>query len=90
MSRYPIEPGCVVISKCGRDEGRVFLVVAEIDSDFVYLADGKLRGMDHLKKKRRKHLKTTGIVAEEFLQKLREGAAVQNHEVRSWLKREEK
>ena len=90
MNRYPIEPGCVVISKCGRDEGRTFLVVAEIDSDFVYVADGRLRGMDHLKKKRRKHLKTTGIVAEEFLQRLREGAAVQNHEVRSWLKREEK
>ena len=90
MNKYPIEPGCVVISKMGRDEGRAFLVVSEVDSDFVLVADGRLRGMDHLKKKRRKHLKTTGIVVEEYLSKLREGAEVQNHEVRSWLKREEK
>ena len=54
------------------------------------LADGKLRTMDHLKKKRRKHLKTTGIVVEELRERLREGAAVENHEVRSWLKREDK
>ena len=90
MNKYPVEPGCIVISKMGRDEGRSFLVVSEIDSEFVYLADGKLRGMDHLKKKRRKHLKTTGIVVQEYLSKLREGAEVQNHEVRAWLKREEK
>ena len=90
MNKYPIEIGAVVISKMGRDEGRSFVVVQEVDSDFVLLADGKLRGMDHLKKKRRKHLKTTGIVVEEAVARLREGAAIENHEVRSWLKREEK
>ena len=73
----------------GRDEGRPFVVIQEVDADFVLLADGKLRTMDHLKKKRRKHLKTTGIVVEELRERLRDGAAVENHEVRSWLKREE-
>ena len=90
MNKYPIEVGAVVVSRMGRDEGRSFVVVQELDSDFVLLADGKLRGMDHLKRKRRKHLKTTGIVVEELRQRLREGAAVENHEVRSWLKREDK
>ena len=90
MNKYPIEIGAVVISKMGRDEGRSFVVVQEVDSDFVLLADGKLRGMDHLKKKRRKHLKTTGIVVEEAAARLRAGAVIENHEVRSWLKREEK
>ena len=90
MNKYPIEVGAVVVSRMGRDEGRSFVVVQELDSDFVLLADGKLRTMDHLKKKRRKHLKTTGIVVEELRERLREGAAVENHEVRSWLKREDK
>lgn len=90
MNKYPVELGAIVISKMGRDEGRSFVVVQEVDSDFVMLADGKLRTMDHLKKKRRKHLKTTGIVVEELRNRLREGAPVENHEVRSWLKREEK
>ena len=89
MNKYPIEAGAVVISKRGRDEGRPFIVVQEVDQDFVLLADGKLRTMDHLKKKRRKHLKTTGIVVEELRERLRDGAAIENHEVRSWLKREE-
>lgn len=89
MNKYPIEVGAVVVSKMGRDEGRSFVVVQELDSDFVLLADGKLRTMDHLKKKRRKHLRTTGIVVEELRERLREGAAVENHEIRSWLKRED-
>jgi len=90
MNKYPIEVGAIVVSKMGRDEGRSFVVIQEVDSDFVMLADGGLRTMDRLKKKRRKHLKTTGIVVEELCERMRTGAAVENHEVRSWLKREEK
>ena len=90
MNKYPINVGDVVISKMGRDEGRSFVVIQEVDSDFVLLADGKLRTMDHLKMKRRKHLKTTGIVVDELRKRLANGQAVENHEVRSWLKREEK
>ena len=90
MNKYPIELGAVVVSQMGRDEGRSFVVIQEVDSEFVLLADGRLRTMDHLKKKRRKHLKTTGIVVEELRSRLLEGGMVENHEVRSWLKREEK
>ena len=90
MNKYPIEVGAVVISKMGRDEGRSFVVIQEVDSDFVLLADGKLRTMDHLKKKRRKHLKTTGILVEELRRRIANGETVENHEVRSWLKRDEK
>ena len=89
MNKYPIEVGTIVISKMGRDQGRSFVVVQEIDEDFVMLADGKLRTMNRLKKKRRKHLKTTGIVVQELKARLENGQTVENHEVRSWLKREE-
>ena len=90
MNKYPVEVGAIVVSKMGRDEGRSFVVIQEVDSDFVLLADGRLRTMDHLKKKRRKHLQTTGIVVEELRTRLLNGGTVENHEVRSWLKREEK
>ena len=90
MNKYPIEIGAIVISKMGRDEGRSFVVIQEVDSEFVLVADGKLRTMDHLKMKRRKHLKTTGIVVEELRQRLANRQTVENHEDRSWLKREEK
>ncbi len=90
MNKYPIELGAIVESKMGRDAGRSFVVIQEVDCDFVLVADGRLRTMDHLKKKRRRHLKTTGIVVEELRSRLLNGGTVENHEVRSWLKREEK
>ena len=89
MNKYPIEVGAVVVSKMGRDEGRSFVVVEREDGDFVKISDGRLRKMDHLKRKRVKHLRTTGIVIEEVQKRLGEGAAIEDHEVRSWLKRED-
>ena len=52
MSAIPVEIGRVVVSRCGRDEGRRFLVVREVDADFVLIADGKTRKAEKLKKKR--------------------------------------
>ena len=89
MKMFPIEVGCIVRSLAGRDQGRLFVVIQEIDQDFVFVANGKLRGMDRLKKKRRKHLKTTGAVVEELRARLAVGETVEDHEIRSWLKKEE-
>ena len=89
MNKFPVEIGSIVTSKAGRDEGRLFIVVQEIDADFVMVANGQLRKMDHLKKKRRKYLRPTGIVCEELRTRISEGKPVEDHEVRSWLKKEE-
>jgi len=89
MKMFPIEVGCIVRSLAGRDQGRLFVVIQEIDQDFVFVANGKLRGMDRLKKKRRKHLKSTGAVVEELRARLAAGETVEDHEIRSWLKKEE-
>ena len=89
MKMLPIETGSVVRSLAGRDQDRLFVVIQEVDSDFVMVANGKLRGMDRLKKKRRRHLKPTGSVVEELRGRLAAGGAVEDHEIRSWLKKEE-
>ena len=89
MKMFPIEVGSIVRSLAGRDQGRLFVVIQELDSDFVTVANGKLRGMDRLKKKRRKHLKPTGGVVEELRSRIANGETVEDHEVRSWLKKEE-
>ena len=70
MKMLPIEVGSVVISKAGRDQGRLFLVVEEVDADFVMVANGALRKLDRLKKKRRKHLKPTGRIVPELRDRL--------------------
>ena len=48
--------GIVVFSKKGRDKGRYFVVLYTLDAEFVMMADGDTRKLDHMKKKRRKHL----------------------------------
>ena len=89
MNKAPIEVGSVVISKAGRDQGRRFLVIAEVDADFVMVANGELRRMDRLKKKRRKHLKPTGVTVPALRERLSAGEPVQDHELRAWLREEE-
>ena len=89
MKMMPIELGSVVISKAGRDQGRRFLVVGEVDADFVWIANGDQRKMDRLKKKRRRHLKPTGQVVEALARRLSDGGVVEDHELRAWLREEE-
>jgi len=89
MNRLPVEIGSVVISKAGRDRGRPFLVVGELDDDFVTVANGDLRKLDHQKKKRRKHLKPTGRVVTELRDRLSQGKPIEDHELRAWLSEEE-
>ena len=89
MSGIPVQLGSIVISKAGRDQGRLFLVVAEVDDDFVMVANGALRKMDRQKKKRRKHLKPTGTVVQAVRERLAEGRPIEDHELRAWLSEEE-
>ena len=89
MNKLPVELGSIVISKAGRDQGSMFLVVGEVDDDFVMVANGALRKMDRQKKKRRKHLKPTGRVVEALQQRLSQGKPVEDHELRAWLSEEE-
>ena len=89
MNRLPVETGSVVRSKAGRDQGRLFLVVGEVDDDFVLIANGELRRMDRLKKKRRKHLKPTGKVVQALADRISSGEKVEDHELRAWLREEE-
>ena len=58
MQRIPLEPGRVVRSLAGRDEGRYFVVLQLVEDDqFVLLADGDTRKYQHPKKKKIKHVK---------------------------------
>lgn len=88
MNRLPLKVGSVAVSMAGRDEGRTFAVLEELDADFVLTVDGKLRGMERPKKKRRKHLKATGRVLEEMVSRLESGQTVLDYELRTWLNEE--
>lgn len=65
--------GDLVISKAGHDKDARYIIIEET-GDFVYLADGRLRGVGHPKKKRRKHIQPiykydTAAVREKLMNK---------------------
>ena len=89
MNKIPVALGSVVNSRAGRDAGRPFLVIRELDQDYVLIADGGLRTMDRPKKKKRRHLKPTGQVDTHLREKLMGGEPVSDKEIRLSLSNEE-
>ncbi len=53
MDRF--ETGLLARSKAGHDEGRVY-VITGVEDAYVYLVDGKIRTLNHPKKKKKKHV----------------------------------
>ena len=64
-----IQTGSVVYSKAGRDKTNKFLVL-KVEGEYAYIADGNLRKVDKLKKKKLKHLQKTNTVFENVSENL--------------------
>ena len=79
-----IRPGQVVFSKKGRDKSRYFVVLYDVDAEFVMITDGDTRKLDHLKKKRRKHLTACPLEAPGLLEKYSIGQ-LKDSDVRAFL-----
>lgn len=47
--------GMLAVSKAGHDRGTTYVIIGE-ESEYVYLADGQVRGVDKPKKKNKKHI----------------------------------
>lgn len=76
--------GQVVISKAGRDKGVYYIVMACHDN-YVLVADGDSRRMDHFKKKKIKHLQPTKTISDEIGYKIRKHLKLTNLEIRQSL-----
>ncbi len=76
-----VDAGSIVYAIAGRDKGGVFVVVG-LAGTYCYLADGKSRKADHPKKKKWKHIKASGQVAESLKEKIALGERPTNSEIR--------
>ena len=56
MKEQTLITGEIVLSRAGRDRGRAFVITEVRDTEYVLIADGRLRKIDRPKKKKRKHL----------------------------------
>jgi hypothetical protein len=84
MMGQPIEPGRVVLSRAGRDAGRLFVVLAMLDENHAAIADGALRKVAAPKKKKIKHLRAKLECFPNLLEKLQNGHLL-DADVRSCL-----
>ena len=58
--------GELATSKAGHDKNRLYLIIGE-EGDSVYLCDGRLRGVEHPKKKKKKHIQIIHSSAQDTL-----------------------
>ena len=77
--------GQVVYSKSGRDKTLPFVVLS-VDGEYLILADGDKRTIEHPKRKKIKHVQGTNYVNIELKEKLETGSYIQNAELVKVLK----
>ena len=58
--------GELATSKAGHDKDRLCMIVGE-EGECVYLCDGRLRGVEHPKKKKKKHIQIIHSSAQDTL-----------------------
>ena len=78
--------GMLAISKAGHDKQTVYMIVGE-DRETVYLCDGRLKTVEHPKKKNKKHIQPVKKgVDESVREKLIKGLPVRNEEIKKVIK----
>ncbi|MGE5454912.1 MAG: hypothetical protein ACM3O9_06915 [Methylocystaceae bacterium] len=78
--------GSLVYSRQGRDMGKPFLVVGQINERYVLIADGDLRHLDNPKLKNLRHLSLSRVKSEELIQALARGEPLENHRLRKLVR----
>jgi large subunit ribosomal protein L14e len=83
--RMDFQPGDSVLSRAGRDKGRVFVVLAVREPDYITIADGDLRKVENPKLKKVKHVRHTGIRITAIAEKIKAGERITNSDIRKAL-----
>ena len=82
--------GFLASSKAGHDKDKVYVIIKE-DTEYVWLADGKIKTVEKPKKKRKKHIQIIKyFYNEEIKTLLSEGKKVSDLEIMMVLKKYKK
>lgn len=78
--------GNVVLSKSGRDKGKLFFVTEILENNYVYIIDGNIHKVENQKLKKSKHLELVEAQDEEISNKLKNKQKLSNHDIRRALR----
>lgn len=79
------ELGQIVRSKAGRDMDELFIVI-DLSDGYLNLVDGQSRRLESPKKKKKKHVQITHMIAEDIASKISHGGRITNADIRNSLK----
>lgn len=77
--------GMPAVSKAGHDTGKTYIVI-RTDDEYVYLADGTIRTLDRLKKKRRKHIQINYQIPESLREAIETGHPLRDEQIKKAIK----
>ena len=80
-----LKTGMLVESRAGHDKGELY-IVTDMDNEFVYVCDGKIRTVDRPKKKKEKHVAKKSGVPEIIAEKLIDRKPVTNEDIKRVIK----
>lgn len=78
MEEYGV--GMMVRSLAGHDKGKVYMIL-DVKEPYVYLVDGKIRTLEHPKRKRIKHIQVNRHIPEWIQMVIQEGRDLQDSDV---------
>lgn len=74
-------------SKAGHDKDRLYMIVGE-EEECVYLCDGRLRGVEHPKMKKKKHIQIIHFSAQDTLiQSIRQNLPGERDEINRQIRK---
>ena len=74
----------IIRSDAGRDKGKLFVVLA-VEGEYLLLADGKSRKVEHPKRKKRRHVLFVSAEDSRLTDKIKSGEKITNSELRRAL-----
>lgn len=77
-----VKRGMIVRSLAGHDKTN-FYIIMNVDAEYVYLADGKIRTAERLKRKKKKHIQITNYI-DELIEK---SERIENSYIQNILKK---
>lgn len=79
-----LRKGMLAVSRAGHDKNSLYLIIA-CEGDCVWLCDGRLRTLEHPKRKKIKHLQVNRKIPDEW--NSIEESTLRNEEIRSIIRK---
>lgn len=74
-------PGMLAKSIAGHDQNQIYVIIRE-EGDFLFLCDGRLKTVDKLKRKNKKHVQLIKDIPDELAEKLAKGSVIYNEDIK--------